>query len=138
MYNNIVVAETSAVSLTEDTVGTVADYNLCVPASQQQGPHGLSAEPGFVAPGAFCYWLRQDSVARSRGVAEFAPKTDFWGRARPTDKAPDLGALPYSPYWADMDASRSEEMVSGYWGWPYRFARYYEIRDFWLLPENEK
>jgi len=138
VYNNIVVAETSAVSLSEDTVDTMADYNLCVPASPQQGPHGLSAEPGFVAPGAFCYWLREDSVVRGKGAAEFAPKTDFWGRPRSADKAPDLGALPYSPYWAGADASRSEEMVSGYWGWPYRFARYHEIRDLWFLPENEK
>jgi hypothetical protein len=138
VYNNIVVAKTSAVSFSEDTVGTMADYNLCVPASPQQGPQGLSAEPGFVASGAFCYWLREDSVARDRGAAKHAPKTTFWGRARPSDKAPDLGAFPYSPYWAGAGGSRSEKMISGYWGWPYRFARYREIRDLWFLPENEK
>jgi hypothetical protein len=138
IYNNIVVATNSAVSLDEDTVGTMADYNLCVPASPHQGPHGMSAEPGFVASGAFCYWLRKDSAARGKGAAEFAPKTDFWGRTRPIDKAPDLGAFPYSSYWADEDTSRPEEMVRGYWGWPYRFARYREIRDLWFLPENEK
>jgi len=138
IYNNISVATKSAVSLDEDTVGTIADYNLCVPASPHQGPHGLSAEPGFIAPGSFCYWLREDSAARGKGAAEFAPKTDFWGRTRPEDKAPDLGALPYSPYWADEDTSQPEEMVRGYWGWPYRFARYREIRDLWYLPEGEK
>lgn len=31
-----------------------------------------------------------------------------------------------------------EEMISGYWGWPYRFARYREIRDLWFLPEKER
>jgi hypothetical protein len=133
-----VVATKTAISLDEDTVDTMADYNLCVPASPQQGPHGMSAEPGFVAPKAFCYWLKEDSVARGKGATEFAPETDFWGRARPADRAPDLGAFPYSPYWADEDISRPEEMARGYWGWPYRFARYREIRDLWFLPENEK
>jgi len=71
-----------AISLDEDTVGTIADYNLCVPASSHQGSHGLSAEPGFIAPRTFCYWLREDSIARGKGAADFAPKTDFWGRKR--------------------------------------------------------
>ncbi len=39
---------------------------------------------------------------------------------------------------AGAGASGSEEMISGYWAWPYRFARYREIIDLWFLPENEK
>lgn len=50
------------------------DYNLCVPKSARQGPHGLSGDPGFVDPTRVAdaaklwrrsgvFWLREGSPA---------------------------------------------------------------------------
>lgn len=133
VYNNIVVANKRSFDVSESAVNTLADYNLCLPTSSLQGPHGLSADAGFVNPVTHCYWLRADSAARGKATAEFAPKTDFWGRALPADKAPDLGAFSYSKYWASDEAV--PEKNAGF-GWPYRFTTRAdnEIVDLWFLP----
>jgi len=39
------------------------DYNLCVPKSARQGPHGLSGDPGFVDPTRGVFWLWEGSPA---------------------------------------------------------------------------
>lgn len=137
IYNNIAVGSYASVDLSEDTMNTTGDYNLCVPSSPLQGPHGLSADAGFVNPVAHCFWLRADSVARGKAAAEFAPQTDFWGRTLPGDKAPDLGAFTYSPYWASPEAV--PEKSAGF-GWPYRFTGHSgtEIPDLWFVPADEK
>ena len=108
-YNNIVIAEKPGYvfDASEDTVNTLTDYNLCMPSSPLQGPHGLSVDPGFVEPDLMCYWLRADSPARGKGMTDYAPRTDFWGRELPAGTAPDLGALAYSRYWAGQEAMKT-------------------------------
>jgi hypothetical protein len=99
----------------------------------------MSVDPGFVDRHWDCFWLKADSPARGKGDAQYAPKTDFWGRTRPADQAPDLGALAYSAYWADNRAIPGRP--DGH-NWPYRFAPLpgvgMEMPDLWFLPKDEK
>lgn len=138
LYNNIVTAREPRFVFdnSEDTVNTLADYNLCVPSSPLQGSHGLSVDPGFVEPDLMCYWLRADSPACGKGMAEYAPKTDFWGRELPVGTAPDLGAFVYSSYWASQEAMKTLPNR-----FPNRFApgrSDWELPDLWFVPGNDR
>jgi parallel beta-helix repeat protein len=91
--NNILVADHDPIGK-----GWRADYNLCWPTrSNNDGPHGISADPGFLAAGMGVYWLKKDSPAIGKGSMEYALPTDFWGRPRPKGQPPDLGAFTYEP-----------------------------------------
>jgi parallel beta-helix repeat protein len=138
LYNNIVIAREPGFvfDTNEDTVNTLADYNLCVPSSLLQGPHGLSVDPGFLQPNLMCYWLRKDSPARGKGTTEYAPKTDFWGRELPAVTPPDLGALVYSNYWASEEAMNTLPNR-----FPNRFAQgrtEWELPDLWFAPKDDR
>ncbi len=96
--NNILIAERGeAFSFDERTKDVEVDYNLCVPASTRQGPYGLTGDPRFVDAAKGVFWLRADSPAIGKASSQHAPATDFWGRRRPQDRAPDVGALAFEP-----------------------------------------
>jgi parallel beta-helix repeat protein len=134
VVNNILVADAQDVlSFDESTQNIQADYNFCVPKSAHQGLHGLTGDPGFVDPVKGVFWLREDSPAIGKGSTQYAPATDFWGRPRPKDKIPDLGAFNFEPALAG-------ERIRADWdyGWAYhRHGNQSGPPDPWLLPATE-
>ena len=134
VVNNILVAEgKEAFSFDEGTRNVQLDYNLCVPESARQGLHGLTGDPRFVDATKGVFWLRQDSPAIGKGSAQYAPPTDFWGRLRAQDKAPDLGAFAFEP------ALTQEQVRAGWdYGWAYhRHGTEVALPDLWVLPSSE-
>lgn len=129
--NNILIAERGeAFSFDERTQGVHVDYNLCVPKSARQGPHGLSGDPRFVDATRGVFWLRADSPAIGKAFPQHAPATDFWGRPCPQDRAPDVGALAFEPLLTG-------EEVRADWdhGWAYhRHGTKAGLPDPWVLP----
>lgn len=123
--------ESEAIDLDEGTKSVQADYNLCVPPSKQAGPHSLTGDPQFVDPSRGVFWLKPGSPAIGRGRAEHAPGTDFWGRSRPKDRAPDLGAFPFVPFLATPEAR-----ARWYFNWAYRYGAVEgrDMPDLWMLP----
>ena len=130
VVNNILIAEGGEVfSFDEGAQNVLVDYNLCVPKSSRQGPHGLTGDPRFVDPTKGVFWLREDSPAIGKGSSQYAPTTDFWGRLRPKDKIPDLGAFTFEPLFA-------QKQVRAGWdsGWAYhRHGNTAGLPDLWLL-----
>lgn len=140
VMNNILVSDRDdrdTLAFTEGSKEINSDYNLCVPASPNQGPHGFTADPMFVDPKLGVFWLRPGSPAIGKGSSDHAPAADFWGRPIPRlrDRAPDLGCFPFVPILAD-------EKTRATWrsGWPFRFAPDpgNEIPDLWSLPTETK
>jgi parallel beta-helix repeat protein len=135
VVNNILVADGADVfSFGEDTQNVLVDYNLCVPNSTRQGPHGLTGDPKFVDPTKGVFWLREGSPAIAKGTPDYAPATDFWGRLRAQDKAPDLGAFAFVPILTG-------EQVRADWdhGWAYhRHGNKVGLPDPWVLPDAPK
>jgi len=129
--NNIFVGgESEVFSFGEGTGDIQVDYNLCMPRSSRQGPHGLGGDPRFVDAGKGVFWLRPDSPAIGRGSSEHAPATDFWGRPRSQGKMQDLGAFVFEPVLAG-DSVRAD------WdhGWAYhRHGAQAGLADPWVLP----
>jgi parallel beta-helix repeat protein len=130
--NNILVATGDPISLS-GAKRLRADYNLCWPKSQYDGPHGISADPAFVDPSRGVYWLSKGSPAIGKGSREYAPPTDFWGRPTPKDKPPDLGAFVYVPRLLEPQAR-----AGWYYGWAYGYAPIpnWEMPDLWVLPKT--
>ena len=135
VVNNILVAGGADVfSFGEGTQNVLVDYNLCVPNSARQGPHGLTGDPKFVDPAKGVFWLREGSPAIGKGSAQYAPAMDFWGRARPKDKIADLGAFAFEPVL-------TQEKVRAGWdnGWAYhRHGNKVGLPDPWVLPDAPK
>jgi parallel beta-helix repeat protein len=132
--NNILVAEgPDVVAVNEDTQNVVADYNLCVPKSKHQGPHGLTADPRFVDATKGVFRLRQDSPAIGKGSPQYAAARDFWGRERPKDRSPDLGAFAFEPL---LTGNRARGGWDG--GWAYhRHGNKAGLPDPWTLPRSK-
>ncbi|MBI2929916.1 MAG: right-handed parallel beta-helix repeat-containing protein [Verrucomicrobia bacterium] len=132
--NNILVArDDEALALGEQTQNTLVDYNLCLPKSDRNDSHGVTGDPMFVDANKGLFWLRPESPARGKGSLEHAPDTDFWGRARPKDRPPDLGALPFVPELARPEARQRFEN-----GWAYfRHGSGGTMPDFWTLTSSE-
>jgi parallel beta-helix repeat protein len=133
VVNNILVADGGETfSFDESTQNILADYNFCVPKSAHQGPHGLTGDPGFVDPVKGVFWLQEGSPAIGKGSQKYAPMTDFWGRPRPKDKIPDLGAFAFEPLLI-------QEKVRATWdnGWAYhRHGNNIGLPDPWVLPSS--
>jgi hypothetical protein len=111
------------------------EYNLFDVAPQPAGAHNLTGDPRFVEAARGVFWLRADSPAIGKAAAAYAPRSDFWGRPRPEDRAPDIGAFPYLAALAD------ERARAGWWqGWPYRFAAKatMDVPDLWALPAGAR
>jgi hypothetical protein len=134
LQNNILISQRGeAISVDANTRDILADYNLCQPKSDRQGPHGLSGDPQFVAPEHGVFWLRDDSPAVGRGAGQYAPATDFWGRRRSPDQAVDLGAFAF-------ERSLLGTQVRADWdhGWAYhRHGNKIGLPDLWALPQSE-
>ena len=132
--NNILVADgPEAISFGEGTQQVVVDYNLCVPKSPRQGPHGLTGDPRFVDPARGVFWLGQGSPAIGKGSPQHAPTMDFWGRPRAKDKAPDLGAFAFQP-------ALTREQARAGWdhGWAYhRHGPKAVLPDPWAVPPSK-
>jgi hypothetical protein len=88
-------------------------------------------EPGFLAAGQGVYWLKKDSPAIGKGSPEHALPLDFWGRPRPWDRPPDLGAFAY-----DLGLLEPDARVNWHFGWAYGYAPGKELQppDLWALP----
>jgi parallel beta-helix repeat protein len=134
VMNNILVSDREdrdTLQFSEGTKQVNSDYNFCVPASPNRGPHGFTGDPMFVDPKLGLYWLKRDSPAIGKGLAQYAPDTDFWGRPVAKDRTPDLGCFPFVPILA-------AEQTRATWrsGWPFRFSPDpgNEIPDLWSLP----
>jgi len=129
--NNILVADgEEALAFNEGTTNVLVDYNLCVPQSARNGPHGVTGDPMFADAGKGLFWLRAESPARRKGSSEHAPATDFWGRPRAKGQSPDLGAMPFAP-----DLLRLEVRGRFEYGWAYfRHGAGGTLPDFWALP----
>ncbi len=138
VVNNILVGTADPLGFDQRTKNVKADYNLCLPKSQHDGPHGISANPAFLNPGQGLFWLQKSSPAVGKGSPEYSPATDFWGRPASKDKAPDLGAFPFVPALIDP-ASRAD----WYFGWAYGYSpkrqpteKANDMPDLWTLPTS--
>jgi parallel beta-helix repeat protein len=132
LANNIFAGPSAIVTDSRTTELTV-DYNLCAPECVQ-GPNGATGDPRFVYAARGAYWLDAASPAIGRGTREYAPETDFWGRARQEDAPVDLGAFAFVPYLTTPEAR-----VSWYNGWAYRYSPgdpRMEMPDLWANPEG--
>jgi parallel beta-helix repeat protein len=131
VVNNIFIADHEAVSVDARTRQVVFDHNLCMPQSHAQGSHGLAGDPRFVDPTRGVFWLRANSPAIGAGSTGHAPTRDFWGRSRPKDHPPDLGAFPYVP-----ELERAESRADWDHGWPYHRhgQKQNVLPDLWTLP----
>jgi hypothetical protein len=116
-----------------DIAGSVGAAAGLDPNFGTDGGGNIDADPRFVDPARGVYWLRADSPAIGKGSSQYAPATDFWGRPRPKDKAPDLGAFPFEPILTG-------KQVRADWnaGWPYhRHGNKAGLPDPWALPSAE-
>jgi len=129
--NNIIIAPYDPISFHHGTQALV-DFNLCSPASAVQGAHGISGDPLFVDAPHGVYWLAPGSPAIGAGSAEYAPETDFWGRAREAGVPVDIGCYPFVPQLADTTAREG-----WYYAWPYEFYPNAEmgLPDLWQMPQ---
>ena len=132
--NNILIAERGeAFSFDERTRDVEVDYNLCVPRSALQGPHGLTGDPRFVDATKGVFWLRADSPAIGRASPQYAPTTDFWGRPHPQDRTPDVGAFAFEPLLTGGEVRADWDH-----GWAYhRHGTKAGLPDPWVLPAGQ-
>jgi parallel beta-helix repeat protein len=130
VVNNILVGDNEEViSFNEGTTNVPVDYNLCLPKSGHNGPHGITGDPMFFDATKGLLWLRVESPARGTGSSEHAPATDFWGRPR-TKGPPDLGAMPFV-----AELLRPEVRGRFEYGWAYyRHGAGGSFPDLWRLP----
>jgi hypothetical protein len=128
---NILVGRHKAVNNYKPAGLLVADYNLCLPADQAQGPHGLTCDPRFVLPEKGVYWLKSDSPARGKGSDQFAPTEDFWGRTINRADPIDLGCFRFMPSLTESTAQQG-----WHYQWPYEFYpdRAMGMPDLWRPP----
>jgi len=127
VVNNILVGDGEVLMFNDGTQNVIVDYNLCYPGSERQGPHGIAGAPGFVDAGKGVFWLREDSPAIGKGAPQYARPTDFWGRCRPKDQPPDLGAFPFV-------SSLVTEQVRADWDYGWAYHRHSGmLPDFWSL-----
>lgn len=132
VVNNILVADGEVFLFDDDTKNILVDYNLCMPGSERQGPYGITGDPMFVDAGRGVFWLREDSPAIGRGSRQYAPTIDFWGRPRPKDQPPDLGAFPFVPLL-------TTDQVRADWDHQWAYHRHSGmLPDFWVLPLPQK
>lgn len=126
--NNILIAGgEEPIVLDNNTKNVLVEYNLCSPKTARQQTNAVSGNPMFVDAGKGLFWLRAGSAARGKGSAKHAPGTDFWGRPRAKDQAPDVGALSFVPALAQPRAPERFEF-----GWTYyRHGSGGTIPDFW-------
>jgi parallel beta-helix repeat protein len=131
VVNNIVVTDEDPLSFNDETQHVLVDYNLCVPESDRQGPHGVTGDPRFVDARHGAFWLREDSPAIGKGSSQHAPAMDFWGQSYPKDKSPDLGAFPLVPFLTTEQAR-----ADWYHGWAYRYSSSpeHDMPDLWSPP----
>jgi hypothetical protein len=79
------------------------------------------------------FWLRRGSPGIAKGTPDYAPATDFWGRPRPKDRIPDLGAFVFEPA---LTGTRIRSSWDG--GWAYhRHGNKTALPDPWTLPSPE-
>lgn len=132
--NNILFArDGEPLSCNEETRNVLVDYNLCMPKSDRNGPHGVTGDPMFVDAGKGLFWLQSESPARGKGWSEHVPDIDFWGRPRGKDQPPDLGAMPFVPELAKPEARDRFE-----YGWTYyRHGTGGMLPDFWVFPVKQ-
>jgi pectate disaccharide-lyase len=130
--NNIFLADKEVLAFENGTKNVTSDYNLCVPPSTRQGPHGFSADPQFVDAHRGVFWLRPNSPAIGKGSSEYAPTRDFWGKPGDKEQATDLGACSFK-FALITDVARA----GWHYHWPYRFApdQGRDLPDPWLLPK---
>ena len=105
------------------------DYNLYDMQSDIHGPNDFKGFPEFVNSKFGIYWIGQKSDARGRGNPNIIPETDLWGRSRPKNVAPDLGAYQY------LELTLSEKDVKK-WQYGSRFdtPEPGDLPDLWLSP----
>jgi len=117
-----------------DRKKVMIDYNLCLPAFSDAGPHGISADPLFLDPQKGTFYLKQDSPAIAKGSGEYGPNRDFFNRIIPEDKNPDLGCFPFEP---SLLLPKAREQW--YYQWPF-FCRGKNITmpDLWMPPETSE
>jgi parallel beta-helix repeat protein len=72
VVNNILVGTVDPLGFDQRTKNVKTDYNLCLPKSQHDGPHGISANPAFLSPGQGLFWLQKGSPAISKGSPEYS------------------------------------------------------------------
>jgi parallel beta-helix repeat protein len=129
--NNILVGEREAVLMDSRTKQVHFDHNLSMPQAGAPGEHGLTGDPRFVDATRGVFWLRANSPAIGKGSPEHAPARDFWGRSRPQDRPPDLGAFPYVG-----ELERPETRSDWDHGWAYHRhgQKTNVLPDLWTLP----
>jgi hypothetical protein len=112
-----------------------ADYNLCWPKSQHDGPHGVVAEPQLFNTTLGLFWLTKGSPAIGKGSADYALPADFWGRPVPKEGPLDLGAFRFVPSLLEPQAR-----AGWYRDWAYGYLpkrnNSTPMIDLWVLPKN--
>jgi len=111
-----------------------ADYNLCWPKSQHDGPHGVVAEPQLFNTSQGLFWLTKESPATGKGSSAYAMPIDFWGRPVAKDKPPDLGAFAFVPSLLEPQAR-----AGWYHDWAYGYSptkNLADMPDLWVLPKE--
>jgi hypothetical protein len=131
--NNILVGNGDPISLYQ-CKKVLADYNLCWPKSQYDGPHGIAAEPQLFGTTQGLFWLTKGSPAIGKGSPEYALPTDFWGRPVAKGAASDLGAFAFVPSLLEPEAR-----AGWYRDWAYGYlpkTNSTPMIDLWVLPKD--
>ena len=138
LFNNIVVGKEHTILIDRD-VKLIADYNLCVPASPLQGPHGMSADPGLSIRAGIASGSKPTARHAAREARNTRQRPISGGGLGPRTRRRTWARLTYSAHWADKSAIPGRP--DGH-NWPYRFAPLpgvgMEMPDMWFLPKDEK
>ena len=133
VVNNILVGNGEVFSFNDATQNVLVDYNLCMPKSERQGPHGITGNPRFVDAGKGVFWLQEGSPAIGSGSSQHVSTKDFWGRPHPKNQPIHLGAFAFVPFFA------TEQARAGWdYGWAYHRHSSGLMPDFWTLPSSQE
>lgn len=100
--NNIVSQNLSFQISVDPGIAVVVDHNLIdgyrgdTGDNEIRGTDYIEGDPLFINTGNANFYLRKNSPAIDKGIADGAPPVDFDGRARPQGAGYDLGAFEYA------------------------------------------
>lgn len=129
--NNILTGNQKAF-LFLDVKRVHVNYNLIDPSSEVIGDNDFKGNLGFICAKRGIFWLGEKSDAIGRGNPKTSPVVDLWGKPRPKDRAPDLGAYQF------INIPLSDRIINR-WQYSSRFdtsLQSGELPDLWQIPSE--